>query len=134
MRNPLCFVGGERIDGFRWRSTHPTGCRGCFAGKHFPHKGEMASDATALTLASTPSVVLPDGQNTPALGRQPSAKYSYLQKFGFAVQRAIPPATRGVSRSSRNAGRDAVAATASARVVAAGRETVSSDRRDTTRR
>jgi hypothetical protein len=51
------------------------------------------------------------------VNRRPS-KYSYLQKFCFGVQiETSRPATRGVSRSSRDAGGDAVAATALAREV-----------------
>ncbi len=51
------------------------------------------------------------------VNRSPS-KHSYLQKFWFAVQPwTSRPATRGVSRPSRDAGRGAVDATASARRV-----------------
>ena len=74
-------------------------------------------DGNAVRVAAgLRSLALPTGDTRQSWVNYRRSKCSYLQKFGFAVQpKASRPATRGVSRSSRDAGRDAVAATASAR-------------------
>jgi hypothetical protein len=58
--------------------------------------------------SGNPSYRLPDGQTRPRWVNQGRHKYSHLQKFCSGVLAKSPqPATRGVSRSSRDAGRSA---------------------------
>jgi hypothetical protein len=120
---------GSSIDNIARRAT--TQCR--VSGLTWPSKrgspdGAKRNPGFLCPLAPAPDfaalhpgydpLCCPTGKTPQCWVNHSSSKYSYLQKFCFAVQpETSQPATRGVSRSSRDAGRDAVAATASARGV-----------------